>query len=170
MAIDANERVDRPAGPGPLTGLTEKLAMIGGLLVLGAATLVCVSVGLRWLAATSVPGDFELVQIAVALAAFAFLPYSQIRRGNIIVTTFTAGLPVRVQNAMDAFWDLVWAGFAALIAWRLGVGALEMIANHTTSMVSGIPLGWAVAAAALMAVLLSVAGIATALRMLRARS
>lgn len=170
MAIDANERVDSPPGPGPLTGLTEKLAMIGGLLVLGAATLVCVSVGLRWLMATSVPGDFELVQIAVALAAFAFLPYSQIRRGNIIVTTFTADLPVRVQNAMDAFWDLVWAGFAALIAWRLGVGALEMIANHTTSMVSGIPLGWAVAAAALMAVLLSVAGIATALRMLRARS
>jgi TRAP-type C4-dicarboxylate transport system permease small subunit len=170
VAIDADDRAGRPAGSGLLTAITEKLAVAGGLLVLGAAALVCASVGLRWLAATSVPGDFELVQIAVALAAFAFLPYSQIRRGNITVTTFTAGLPRRMQGAVDAFWDLVWAGFAALIAWRLGVGALEMIANHTTSMVSGIPLGWPVAAAAAMAGLLAVAGLATARRLMRTHS
>jgi TRAP-type C4-dicarboxylate transport system permease small subunit len=170
VAIEADEHTGRPAGSGPLTRLTEKLAMAGGLLVLGAAALVCVSVGLRWLAATSVPGDFELVQIAVALAAFAFLPYAQIRRGNITVTTFTAGLPRRVQAGIDAFWDVVWAGFAALIAWRLAVGALEMIANHTTSMVSGIPLGWPVAATAAMACLLAIAGLATALRLLRVPS
>jgi TRAP-type C4-dicarboxylate transport system permease small subunit len=170
VAIDADDHSGRPAGPGPLTAITERLAIAGGLLVLGAAALVCVSIGLRWLAATSVPGDFELVQIAVALAAFAFLPYSQIRRGNITVTTFTAGLPRGVQGAIDAFWDLVWAGFAALIAWRLAVGALEMIANHTTSMVSGIPLGWPVAATAAMACLLAIAGLATAARLLRAPS
>ncbi len=36
---------------------------------------------------SGVPGDFELVQMATAVAAFCFLPYCQLRRGNIFVDT-----------------------------------------------------------------------------------
>ena len=38
-------------------------------------------------------GDFELVQMATAIAVFSFLPYCQARRGNIVVDTFTSWLP-----------------------------------------------------------------------------
>jgi hypothetical protein len=37
--------------------------------------------------------------MATAIAIFAFLPYRQARRGNIVVDTFTSGLPERANAA-----------------------------------------------------------------------
>ena len=53
---------------GALMATTAWIAVAGGLLSIAAALLVTVSVVGRWLGFGSVPGDFELVQIAVALA------------------------------------------------------------------------------------------------------
>ena len=159
-----------PPGFRTLAFVAEALAVLGGLLTLAAAVLVCTSVGLRWATNDSVPGDFEFVQIAVALSAFAFLPFCQAKRGNIFVDTFTARLPVDLRNALDAFWDMVYASFAAVIAWRLAVGAGETIANKTTTMVSGLPIGWAIALTAIMAGLLTlVAGLTAVERLWRSR-
>ena len=46
----------------------------------------------------------------------------------------------------------------------------ERLANQTTTMVSGIPLGWAIAATSAMAVLLALAAAATAVQLIRRRS
>lgn len=139
-----------------LAVLTAQLALLGGIIVLSAAILVCVSVAMRWATSNSVPGDFELVQIAVALSAFAFLPYGQLRRSNISVETFTARLPPRVLAWLEATWDFSYAFVAAFIAWRLAVGAFETISNGTTTMISGIPIGWGIAAVAVMAGFLAI--------------
>lgn len=155
------------AGTRTLASIAEALALVGGVVMLAAAFLVCLSVGLRWVTSNSIPGDFELVQIAVAVSAFAFLPFCQVRRGNISVDTFTARLAAPVRDGLDALWDLVYAFAAAFIAWRLSLGAAETIANRTTTMVSGIPIGWAIAAASAMAVLLAIAALATAWQLVR---
>jgi len=170
LAVEGDDR-ERAAGVFRLLNSTaEKLALFGGLLTVAAALLVCASVGLRWITSNSIPGDFELVQIAVALSAFAYLPFCQLRRGNIAVATFTSTLPAWVQASLDALWDIVYAATAAFIAWRLAAGAAETIANQTTTMVSGIPLGWAIAATSAMAVLLALAAAATAVQLIRRRS
>jgi TRAP-type C4-dicarboxylate transport system permease small subunit len=160
-----------PAGwPGAqLTFLTGPLAIAGGLLMLATATIVVVSVTMRWLTSNSVQGDIELVQIATALAIFSFLPLCQGHRGNIMVDTFTAWLPKRAQAALDGLWDLVYAGMAALIAWRLTVGAYDTIRSRTVSMMLGLPVGWAIAACAAMAALLAVVAVITAWVLLRKR-
>jgi TRAP-type C4-dicarboxylate transport system permease small subunit len=145
-----------PVVPNLLVSLSAGLALLGGLIILAAAVLVCVSVSLRWATNNSVPGDFELVQIAVALSAFAFLPYCQLRRGNIVVETFTSWLSPRMLAWLEAAWDLVYAFVAGFLAWRLAVGAWETIANGTTTMISGIPIGWGIAAVAVMAAFLAV--------------
>ncbi len=142
--------------PRALVMLAEALALGGGLIVLAASVLVCISVSLRWATSDSIPGDFELVQIAVALSAFAFFPYCQLRRGNIVVETFTSWLPPRGLACLEGFWDLFYAFVAAFLAWRLAVGASETIANGTTTMISGIPIGWCIAAVAAMAAFLAV--------------
>ncbi len=152
---------------GPLAALTRPLAILGGMLMVGVAVMVTVSVVMRWLVNRSVPGDIELVQIGTALAIFAFLPLCQSRRGNIVVDTFTTRLPAWLRNGLDALWDLVYVFMAVIIAWRLGVGAWDTVRSNTVSMMLGLPVGWAIAACAVMAGFLALVGLATAWRILR---
>lgn len=160
------------SGPpvGALTVLTRPLAVAGGVLLLTVACMVVVSVVMRWLTAYSVPGDIELVQIATALAVFAFFPVCQSVRGNISVDTFTTWLPRRIRDGLDALWDLVYAFAALVIAWRLAAGALDTLHSRTVSMMLGLPIGWAIAACAAMAAFLAVVAVATALRLMRSRA
>lgn len=155
------------AGGRALAAVTRPLAVVGGLLMLATAVMVVASVTLRWLFANAIPGDIELVQIATALAVFSFLPLCQLHRGNIMVDTFTAWLPRRAQAALDALWDLVYAAVAAMLAWRLALGAYDTVRSNTVSMMLGLPIGWAIAACAAMAALLALVAVATAVGRMR---
>ncbi len=164
-----------PAAPplpehSPVARVARALAIVGGLLSVASALLVTTSVTLRWLGFGSVNGDFELVQIGVALSVFCFLPLTQARRGNIMVDTFTTWLPLRVQRAMDAFWDFVYAGFMALTAWCLMNGARDALASGLTSAMLGLNLWPVFAATVLLILLLVVTAVDTALQLLRSRS
>ncbi|HVL72880.1 MAG TPA: TRAP transporter small permease [Beijerinckiaceae bacterium] len=143
-------------------GLARALAVAGGTLLVGIGLLVTGSVLSRWLRNQAVAGDFELVQMGLALAVFAFLPLCQAHRGNIIVDTFTMKLPLRAQRALDGIWDLVFATVAALIAWRLTIGAAEAFRTGSTSMVLAIPIGYAIYACAAMAAFLAIVCLVTA--------
>jgi TRAP-type C4-dicarboxylate transport system permease small subunit len=164
-----------PAAPplpehSPVARVARALAIVGGLLSVVSALLVTTSVTLRWLGFGSINGDFELVQIGVALSVFCFLPLTQARRGNIMVDTFTTWLPLRVQRAMDAFWDFVYAGFMALTAWCLMNGARDALASGLTSAMLGLNLWPVFAATVLLILLLVVTAVDTALQLLRSRS
>jgi len=143
--------------------LGAALALTGAALSLFIAGLVTVSVLLRWATSSGLSGDFEMVQMAVALAIFAFLPYTQLRRANMLVDTFTSRLSAAANARIDAFWDVVYAAAAALLGWRLAVGAGDAIATRTGSMVLGLPVGWAIMACAGMAILLALAALVTAI-------
>jgi TRAP-type C4-dicarboxylate transport system permease small subunit len=155
----------RPAGA--LEHATILLALAGGALVLVFAVIVSVSVVRRWFTGDGVPGDFEIVQTGLAVAIFAFLPLCQLHNANIIVDTFTMRLPVRVQAALDGLWALLYAAVALLIAWQTALGAMGTIASGTTSMVLGLPIGWAMVLASIFAFWLTLVTVVTALRALR---
>jgi TRAP-type C4-dicarboxylate transport system permease small subunit len=164
-----------PAAPplpehSPVARVARALAIVGGLLSVASALLVTTSVTLRWLGFGSINGDFELAQIGVALSVFCFLPLTQARRGNIMVDTFTTWLPLRVQRAMDAFWDFVYAGFMALTAWCLMNGARDALASGLTSAMLGLNLWPVFTATVLLILLLVVTAVDTALQLLRSRS
>lgn len=108
--------VERP--PSRIDAVAETVALIGGVLLIVLATMVVVSVTLRsdLVGKAGVPGDFELVQMATAVAAFCFLPLCQLKRGNIFVDTFTLKLPPRWRDGLDALWDVVYGLAMALIA------------------------------------------------------
>ena len=164
--------MDRPADASPvndrpLVRWTRPLAIAGGLLMLAVSLVVVASVLMRWLINTSITGDIELVQIATALAVFSFLPLCQAARGNIVVDTFTARLPLRLRNGLDALWDVVYAVMMGIIAWRLVIGAWDTIRSNTVSMMLSLPIGWAIAACAAMAAFLALVAMATAAGLLR---
>jgi TRAP-type C4-dicarboxylate transport system permease small subunit len=160
MSADQN-----PSSSGADTGVAagaRLIAFLGGLLVVGLGLLVTASVLLRWLAGAGIDGDFELVQMGLAVAAFSFLPLCQAHRGNVIVDTFTSALPRRVQAGLDVLWDIVFAAFSGFIAWRLAVGATEAWSSATTSMVLGLPIHYAIGLCAGMAAFLALVCVVTA--------
>jgi TRAP-type C4-dicarboxylate transport system permease small subunit len=162
---------EKPAPEGGLlASLTRSLAVLGGLLSLSAAVLVTVSVTGRWLGYGGVPGDFEMVQIATAVSVFCFLPLTQMRRGNIMVDTFTTRLSPRANRAIDATWDFLLAAVMGLLAYCLMVGTREAFVSGLNSMVLGVSLGPVFALCALLVAILTATCIATGIALLRKTS
>jgi TRAP-type C4-dicarboxylate transport system permease small subunit len=148
----------------------KMLALAGGAVALAVAAVVVTSVLSRWLFSTPIPGDFEVAQIGTAVAVFAFLPYCQIVRGNIVVDTFTAHLPARMRGRIDAMWDVVYAAAMAFVAICLARGTIDTFASHEVSMVLRIPVWPGVAFGALSCAFLAVVSLATAYGLLRSKA
>ena len=148
----------------------KALAVFGGAVALAVAGIVVISVLRRWLFSQPIPGDFELAQIGTAVAVFAFLPYCQVVRGNIVVDTFTTGLSPRMRGRIDALWDFVYASAMAFVAVCLTRGTLDTFASHEVSMVLRIPVWPGVAFGALACAFLAVVSLATALGLLRGKA
>jgi TRAP-type C4-dicarboxylate transport system permease small subunit len=146
--------------------LTGWVAMLGGLLALAVALLVTTSITLRWLFSAPIDGDFEFVKMATAVAVFAYLPYTQARRGNIMVDTFTGWLPERVRNALDAFWDIAYAGLMGFAGYCLIIGSLEALKSGETTMQRQIVLWPSIALATALCILLAATSIVTAFRLM----
>lgn len=170
------------ARPPPVERLSGIIAILGGLLALATALLVVLSVLGRWLSGMPwaqslanavgvtlgpINGDFEMVQMATAIAVFCFLPYTQARRGNIFVDTFTGRLGPRANTAIDAIWDLVYAGMIGLLSWCLAVGAIEHFRSGQTTMLLQIIIWPAIAISTALLFLLALVAVSTAIGRLR---
>lgn len=159
-----------PAPPDTgLTRFTGWVAIAGGLLALAVAVLVTVSVLGRWLFSAPVDGDFEFVKMATAVAVFAYLPYTQLRRANIVVDTFTAPLGPRLCRLLDAFWDLAYAGFAGFMAYALAHGTLDAFRSGETTMQRQIALWPSIGLAMILCALLAFTALVTAVAVRHAR-
>lgn len=167
---DATAQSAPPRPPHSIEMAAKALALLGGIVALAVATAMVVSVLGRWLFVTPIPGDFELAQIGTAITVFAFLPYCQIVRGNIVVDTFTAALPARVRSRIDGICDLIYAAAMALVAACLVRGTIDTYSSHEVSMVLRIPVWPGVAFGALCCAFLAVAALATARGLFQARA
>ena len=167
MAQDRGE-----IAPSAFERVVRSVALLGGVLLITLSATVVISITLRsdLVGGAGIPGDFELVQMATALAAFCFLPWCQLRRGNIFVDTFTLKLPERWQHRIDAAWDVVYALVMALIAWRLAVGARAAFGTGETSMVLLVPSYLPIGLCAALALLVSLSAVVSARRLLRQRA
>lgn len=127
MAEDAGTAA-RPTGEvgRALYSIATALAIFGGLLSCAMAALVTVSVTGRYLFARPVPGDYDIVGILCGCAIFSFLPYCQLKRGNVMADFFTQSAPPKVKAVLDAAGSFLFLAAAMLFTWRLFHGLLEM--------------------------------------------
>ena len=146
-----------------LDALARAFALAGGAILVLLTGMSVVSIVGRSLFASPVPGDFELVQVGSAAAVAAFLPYCQLRRGNIIVDFFTARAAAGVQRALDSAGALLLAGVMGLLAWRAAAGMLTVKASGEVSMIVGFPVWIGYAAVVPSLALTALVGVATAL-------
>ncbi len=159
-----------PEPPPLVERLASHVAIFGGMLALGVAGLVVVSVLGRWLFSMPVEGDFEFVKMATAIVVFAYLPYTQARRGNIMVDTFTGWMSRKAQDRIDAFWDLTYAGFMAVCAYGLFSGARDALKTGETTMQLQLAVWPAIALCAVLCVLLVLTCLVTFRRLIGAKN
>jgi TRAP-type C4-dicarboxylate transport system permease small subunit len=120
--------------------LAALCALAGGAILTGIACMSVASIVPRALGFDPIQGDYELVQVGLAVCIALFLPWCQLRGGNIVVDFFTTRLRMSVQRKLDAAGAAVFAVVMGVLAWRTAVGALALKAAGETTMILGFPI------------------------------
>lgn len=128
------------AGPGPLRRLIEWWALLGGMVLLGIALMTTWSAFSGWMFGKPLAGDFELTEIFVAVAVFAFLPYCQLSDANVTADLFTARAGPRTLAAFGLFAGLLALGIALLLTWRTWAGLIDYRKYVETTAILKIPI------------------------------
>ena len=123
-----------------LERLCDISAAVGALVLLAIAGMTAVSVIGRAFFAHPILGDVELVQLGGAVVVASFLPYTQFRRGNIIVDFFTNNASPQSQHRMDTLGVVLYTVVLALVFWRVAVGGIDIHAAGERSMLMDLPL------------------------------
>ena len=141
----------------------EWWALLGGVVLLGVALMTAWSVVTGWVLGKPLPGDFELTEVLVAVAVFAFLPYCQQTDANVTADLFTAGAGPRALAGFRLFGALLALAVALLLAWRTGAGLLDYREFVETTAILKIPI-WSAYVPALASLVLLVVACVIVLR------
>jgi TRAP-type C4-dicarboxylate transport system permease small subunit len=113
------------------------------VILLGIAVMTTWSAATGWLLGKPLPGDFELTEVFVAIAVFAFLPYCQQIDANVTADLFTSGAGPRAIAGFRLFSALLAMGVALLLLWRTWAGLLDYREYVETTAILKIPIWWA---------------------------
>jgi TRAP-type C4-dicarboxylate transport system permease small subunit len=122
-----------------LESLAKGCAVLAGVLMTVITLMTCVSLIGRNTVGWTIVGDFELSGAAAGAAIALFLPWCQVKRGNIIVDFFTAKASARTNAGLDRLGSLLFALALGLMAWRTSIGGLNAWKSQSTTMMMGFP-------------------------------
>lgn len=122
-----------------LERLAGLCAILAGVLLTGITLMTCLSVLGRNTTGATLVGDFELTGVAAGAAVALFLPWCQLRRGNIIVDFFTARASAGTTAALDRVGAFVLGLCMAVLAWRTVLGGLSAWSTQSATMMLGFP-------------------------------
>ncbi|MDF0599401.1 TRAP transporter small permease subunit [Psychromarinibacter sp. C21-152] len=136
-------------------------AILGGVVLLAVVVVNVASVIAAAVFNKGLPGDFELTEVGVAIAAFSFLPYCQIAGLNVTADIFTARASKFWLSLFSMLGAIVALIFGAVLLWRMYYGMLDQRTYDTTTALLQIPLWWGYAGCLLSLALLVVASFAS---------
>ena len=151
---------DRPEGNGAVATTVTVWALLGGALLL-AVVLMNVASVLGTLVGWPVPGDFEMTEMGVAIAAFSFLPYCQLTRSNVTADIFTQRAGPRLLAILSLLGSLIALLFALLMLWRMYDGMLDQKTYDYETSILQIPVWLAYVPILASLALLAVAALTT---------
>jgi TRAP-type C4-dicarboxylate transport system permease small subunit len=135
--------------------------VLGGVVLLAVVMVNVASVVGAAVDNRSLPGDFELTEMGVAVAVFAFLPWCQIAGLNVTADIFTARASRFWLAVFSLLGALVALCFGALLLWRMYYGMVDQRTYDTTTAILQIPLWWGYGLCLLSLALLVVASFAS---------
>jgi TRAP-type C4-dicarboxylate transport system permease small subunit len=121
------------------------LALAGGMVLLILTLLTVVSI----LGRAAVPldigigpirGIYDMTEIGVAAAVFAFLPWAQLNEAHARVDLFRWAMPDWLDRTLDLLFNVAMAFVAAVGTWRLYLGMQDKMAFGETTLIAQIPV------------------------------
>ena len=122
-----------------LSALARLCAILAGVLMTAITLVTCASLIGRNTTGATLLGDYELTAVTAGAAVALFMPWCQLKRGNIIVDFFTAKASAATQARLDQLGALLLAGVMLLLTWRTGIGAVKAWQSNSASMMMGLP-------------------------------
>lgn len=113
---------------------------VGGFTLVGIVLMTAYSAAANFFIGQPIAGDFEIVQFGVAIAAFCFLPLTQLARANVVVDVFTLRASEKTKAAMDLLGALIAVAFAVILLWRMSIGLHDYYMHQEFTAIIGIPL------------------------------
>lgn len=129
-----------------LANLARFCAILAGILLTLITLMICLSLLGRNTIGLTLAGDFELTGVVAGAAIALFMPWCQVKHGNIIVDFFTAKASDQTNALLDRFGALLLGLVMALLAWRAVLGGMNAYDTHSGTMMLGFP-EWIVYAA-----------------------
>ncbi len=131
-------RHGRTGVAGAVASAITAWALLGGALLILVMLMNVASVigGVVW---RPFPGDFEMTEVGVAVAAFAFLPYCQLIDANVSADIFTARAKPRTVALFRFVAAAVALVFAGLMLWRMYLGMLDQKTYGYTTAILQFP-------------------------------
>lgn len=131
--------------------LARLLALLGGAVLLVLTALNCVSIAGRALVSFDlgfgpIRGIYDMTEIGMAAAVFAFLPWAMLKDAHARVDLFRGAIPSKLDQVFDLVFQIAMGAVAALIAWRLYLGMQDKLSYGETTLIAQIPVwqGYAV--------------------------
>lgn len=128
--------------------LAKWSAVFGGLALCALTLMIVISVSGRALIGIGlgpIPGDFELAEVATAIAVFYFMPWCYLRGGHATVDLLYMHLPRWVQRSVVTVSDVLMLGVWLVLSWQLWLGMLEKLEYQETTFILQMPIWWAYA-------------------------
>lgn len=114
-------------------------AILGGLVLVAVVIVNVASVVGAAVVNKAIPGDFELTEMGVAIAAFSFLPYCQIAGLNVTADIFTARASRFWLALFSLLGSAVALAFGAILLWRMYYGMLDKQTYNETTAILSLP-------------------------------
>lgn len=134
--------------------LASGLALIGGGVLLVIIALTCASIVGRALVPLDIGlgpirGIYDITEIGMAAAIFAFLPWTQLHEAHARVDLFQPALPKQVNRFLDLVFNIAMLVVAWVGTQRLYLGMMDKLSFGETTLIAQIPV-WQGYAAALV--------------------
>ena len=130
-------------------------AWLGGIILGGIAAMTTLSVLGRLLFAKPLLGDFEITELACAMAIFMFLPLAQWHLEHTTVDIFTRKTSPRFKFFCRKVAQSATLLVTLLLLWRMALGAQQLKQAQEVTMILGLPRYLAFPAILLSLVLLA---------------
>ena len=152
----------------PLGAPGRALEYVGGAMILSMMVVTTIDVVGRYFFSRPLWGGFETTEILMGLVVFAGMPMATARREHITIDLFDAMLSWRARCWQAALGDLVCAGIAAALCWRIWIRGQHLIGVGETTMQLGIPRGYVALAMSVLMLAAALVFVAAALVAARA--